>query len=107
MSRRPGSGSHHWRNQRLTSVALLPLGLWFLAAQAKGGGRALLPLLACGCLLLLPNLPNYARNIGFSGSPLGDAARDTNNAAFGLGDLGEWGAQPGHQPRDQNSDYDK
>lgn len=26
------SASRHWRNQRLTSIALLPLGLWFLLA---------------------------------------------------------------------------
>ena len=25
-----GSATRHWRNQRLTSIALLPLGLWFL-----------------------------------------------------------------------------
>ena len=30
MSAGHGSASRHWRNQRLTSVALLPLGLWFL-----------------------------------------------------------------------------
>jgi succinate dehydrogenase / fumarate reductase membrane anchor subunit len=24
------TASRHWRNQRLTSIALLPLGLWFL-----------------------------------------------------------------------------
>ena len=30
MSREPGSASRHWRNQRMTSIALLPLGLWFL-----------------------------------------------------------------------------
>ena len=35
MSGRAGSGSHHWRNQRLTSVALLPLGLWFLIALLR------------------------------------------------------------------------
>ena len=86
----------------------LPLGLWFLAAQANAGRRALLPLLACGCLLLLPNLPNYARNMGFSGSPLGDAARDTNNAAFGLGDLVVNGARNlAINLATQNSDYDK
>jgi succinate dehydrogenase / fumarate reductase, membrane anchor subunit len=25
-----GQASRHWRNQRMTSIALLPLGLWFL-----------------------------------------------------------------------------
>ncbi|HEU5468075.1 MAG TPA: succinate dehydrogenase, hydrophobic membrane anchor protein [Steroidobacteraceae bacterium] len=30
MSAGPGSATRHWRNQRLTSIALLPLGLWFL-----------------------------------------------------------------------------
>jgi succinate dehydrogenase / fumarate reductase membrane anchor subunit len=25
-----GSASRHWRNQRMTAIALLPLGLWFL-----------------------------------------------------------------------------
>ena len=38
MSGRPGIGSHHWRNQRLTSVALLPLGLWFLIALLRQPG---------------------------------------------------------------------
>jgi succinate dehydrogenase / fumarate reductase membrane anchor subunit len=32
VSGRPGSASRHWRNQRLTSIALIPLGLWFLAS---------------------------------------------------------------------------
>ncbi|MEX0733412.1 MAG: succinate dehydrogenase, hydrophobic membrane anchor protein [Steroidobacteraceae bacterium] len=27
-----GSATRHWRNQRMTSIALLPLGLWFLFA---------------------------------------------------------------------------
>ena len=27
---RQGSASRHWRNQRMTAIALLPLGLWFL-----------------------------------------------------------------------------
>jgi succinate dehydrogenase / fumarate reductase membrane anchor subunit len=30
MSRLHRSASRHWRNQRMTSIALLPLGLWFL-----------------------------------------------------------------------------
>ncbi len=30
MSSGRGSASRHWRNQRMTSIALLPLGLWFL-----------------------------------------------------------------------------
>ena len=32
MSQGQAGGSRHWRNQRLTSIALLPLGLWFLFA---------------------------------------------------------------------------
>lgn len=35
MSGKPGSASRHWRNQRLTSVALVPLGLWLLFALAR------------------------------------------------------------------------
>jgi len=35
MSARPGAGSRHWRNQRLTSVALIPLSLWFLVALLR------------------------------------------------------------------------
>jgi succinate dehydrogenase / fumarate reductase membrane anchor subunit len=35
MSRAPGGGSRHWRNQRLTSIALIPLGLWFLLALLR------------------------------------------------------------------------
>jgi hypothetical protein len=64
-----------------------PLGLWFLAASLKAAPRALLPLVACGILILLPNLPNYARNLGHSGTPLGHPGRATNNAAYGLDDL--------------------
>jgi succinate dehydrogenase / fumarate reductase membrane anchor subunit len=30
-----GSASRHWRNQRLTSVALLPLGLWFVVSLLR------------------------------------------------------------------------
>ncbi len=32
MSARGGSATRHWRNQRMTSIALLPLGGWFLFA---------------------------------------------------------------------------
>ncbi|HEX9708043.1 MAG TPA: succinate dehydrogenase, hydrophobic membrane anchor protein [Steroidobacteraceae bacterium] len=35
MNPRPGRATRHWRNQRLTSIALLPLGLWFLAALLR------------------------------------------------------------------------
>lgn len=35
MSGRPGSGSRHWRNQRLTAIALIPLGLWFLVSLLR------------------------------------------------------------------------
>ena len=30
-----GSASRHWRNQRLTAIALVPLGLWFLASLLR------------------------------------------------------------------------
>ena len=32
MSARHGAATRHWRNQRMTSIALLPLGGWFLIA---------------------------------------------------------------------------
>jgi succinate dehydrogenase / fumarate reductase membrane anchor subunit len=35
VSARPGSASRHWLDQRLTSIALLPLGLWFLLALLR------------------------------------------------------------------------
>jgi succinate dehydrogenase / fumarate reductase membrane anchor subunit len=35
MSGRGGGGTGHWRNQRLTAIALLPLGLWFLFALLR------------------------------------------------------------------------
>jgi hypothetical protein len=71
-----------------------PFGLWFLVAQLKAGRRSLLPLLACGGLILLPNLLFYARNFAHTGSPLGNASRYTdNNAAYGLGDLALNGAR--------------
>lgn len=35
MSAGPGNASRHWRNQRLTSIALIPLSLWFLAALLR------------------------------------------------------------------------
>ena len=38
MSSRPGSASRHWRNQRLTAIALLPLGLWFLVSLLRQPG---------------------------------------------------------------------
>ena len=38
MSARPGSATRHWRNQRLTSIALLPLALWFLASLLRQPG---------------------------------------------------------------------
>jgi succinate dehydrogenase / fumarate reductase membrane anchor subunit len=31
----PHPASRHWRNQRLTSVALVPLGLWFLVSLLR------------------------------------------------------------------------
>ena len=38
MSARPGSATRHWRSQRMTSIALLPLGLWFLASLLRQPG---------------------------------------------------------------------
>lgn len=35
MSGRDHSASRHWRNQRLTSIALVPLGLWFVIALLR------------------------------------------------------------------------
>jgi succinate dehydrogenase / fumarate reductase membrane anchor subunit len=32
MSAGPGSASRHWRQQRLTALSLIPLGLWFLVS---------------------------------------------------------------------------
>ena len=46
------SATRHWRNQRLTAIALVPLGLWFLVA-----------------LLRQPAL-DYATVLGWLGKPL-------------------------------------
>ncbi len=35
MSGNRGHATRHWRNQRATSIALLPLGLWFLLALLR------------------------------------------------------------------------
>jgi len=35
MSGRPGKASRHWRNQRMTAVALIPLGLWFIVSLLR------------------------------------------------------------------------
>ena len=35
MSGAAGSASRHWRNQRLTAIALVPLGLWFVIALLR------------------------------------------------------------------------
>jgi succinate dehydrogenase / fumarate reductase membrane anchor subunit len=35
MSPGPGGASRHWRFQRLTAIALIPLGLWFLAVLLR------------------------------------------------------------------------
>lgn len=35
MSRQPGAATRHWRSQRMTSIALLPLGLWFVFALVR------------------------------------------------------------------------
>ena len=64
----------------------LPLGLWYLSASLRQGWRALPALIACGILILLPNLPSYLRNLDYSGSPLG-RGEATNNASFGPGAL--------------------
>jgi succinate dehydrogenase / fumarate reductase membrane anchor subunit len=32
------SGSHHWWMQRVTSIALLPLTIWFIVALASNAG---------------------------------------------------------------------
>src|SRR5262249_27920176 len=65
----------------------LPFGLWFLAAMLTRGRRALLPLAGCALLLLLPSLALYARNLAYTGSPIGNVGVDTNNTAFGPGAL--------------------
>ena len=65
----------------------LPLGLWFLVEILPAGRRSALPLVACGLLLLLPNLPSYMRNLAYSGSPVGTIGRVSNNAEYGLGPL--------------------
>jgi succinate dehydrogenase / fumarate reductase membrane anchor subunit len=31
----PGAATRHWRNQRLTAIALVPLSLWFLLALLR------------------------------------------------------------------------
>ena len=38
MSSRQGSATRHWRNQRMTSIALIPLALWFLFALLRQPG---------------------------------------------------------------------
>lgn len=35
MTVRAQSATAHWRNQRLTSIALVPLGLWFLVSLLR------------------------------------------------------------------------
>jgi succinate dehydrogenase / fumarate reductase, membrane anchor subunit len=35
VSRQRGGATRHWRNQRMTSIALLPLGLWFVIALLR------------------------------------------------------------------------
>src|SRR5262249_27498449 len=70
----------------------LPLGLWFLGASLRAGWRAPPILLACGLLILLPNLPSYLRNLDYLGAPLGGGAA-TNNASFGPAALAVNGAR--------------
>ena len=65
-------------------------------------------LIACGFLLLLPNLPGYLRNFDYSGSPLGTGGEVTNNAAYGLGELAVNAVRNiVVNIATQNSDYDK
>ena len=65
-------------------------------------------LLACGLLVLLPNLPGYVRNLDYSGSPIGQGARSTNNTAFGLGPLVVNGVRNlATNLATQNSGYDR
>ncbi|HEY2110177.1 MAG TPA: hypothetical protein VGH25_00470, partial [Dongiaceae bacterium] len=64
-----------------------PMGVWFLAEMLPARQRAVPLLLACGVLVLLPSLPGYVRNLNYSGSPIGQGARSTNNTAFGPGPL--------------------
>jgi succinate dehydrogenase / fumarate reductase, membrane anchor subunit len=33
-----GTGAHHWWMQRVTSIALLPLTIWFIVAMATNAG---------------------------------------------------------------------
>jgi hypothetical protein len=90
-----------------------PLGLWFLAelmafGRHGAGRRALALLVACGLLVLLPNLPGYVRNLEYSGSPIGHGARSTNNAAYGLGPLVVNGVRNlATNLATQNSGYDR
>jgi hypothetical protein len=65
-------------------------------------------LIACGFLLLLPNLPSYLRNFDYSGSALGTGGEVTNNAAYGLGELVVNGVRNiAVNFATQDSDYDK
>ncbi|HKF59733.1 MAG TPA: hypothetical protein VKB42_00120, partial [Dongiaceae bacterium] len=74
----------------------------------RAGPRALPTLIACGFLLLLPNLPGYQRNFAYSGSPLGTGGEATNNTAYGLGELLVNGVRNiVVNIATQNSDYDK
>ncbi|MFI5017561.1 MAG: hypothetical protein ACHQHK_06415 [Dongiales bacterium] len=85
-----------------------PLGLWFLAEILPAKQRAVPMLLACGLLVLLPNLPGYVRNLDYSGSPIGQGARSTNNTAFGLGPLVTNGVRNlATNLATQNSGYDR
>ena len=85
-----------------------PLGLWFLAEVLPAKRRAVPLLLACGLLVLLPNLPGYVRNLDYSGSPIGQGARSTNNTAFGLGPLVVNGVRNlATNLATQNSGYDR
>ena len=63
----------------------VPFGLWFLLEILPAGRYAVVTLLACAFVLLLPNLPSYMRNLQYSGSPLGAIGNLTNNTGFGLG----------------------
>jgi hypothetical protein len=85
-----------------------PLGLWFLVEVLPATRRGLPLLIACGLLILMPNLPGYVRNLDYSGSPIGQGARSTNNTAFGPGPLLVNGVRNlATNLATQNSSYDR
>ncbi len=65
----------------------MPWGIWFLVEMLAARQRPLASFVVCVFLVLLPNLPFYAQNLGYSGSPIGTYSEVTNNAAFRIGPL--------------------